>query len=351
MKNFYLVCLTVLSFGLTAEVSSERLSQIDSRVNSMSMNELQDRRSYLVSEEAQLLDTQSNTQNPSTLKSTSSRLAEIAAELSAIQKALIAVVGAAVLNNITRDSYNDDVPPVITITGSNPAAVELGGVYSDGGASAFDTNHGNTSVTSSGSVDTSTLGSYIISYSATDLSGNTASATRVVNVVDTTAPVVTVTGDNPATVELGGTYTDAGATSTDLSASYTIVTTGTVDTDTVGEYTLTYTSTDASENAGTATRIVNVTDTVNPVFTSQTTFVVDENITAIGDVTATDLDTVTYTIGATTGPAIQGGSGSPQLQISSDGALSFDKNVDYDVQVPDVQLYEFDAFNTCMTAE
>ena len=285
MKNFYLVCLTVLSFGLTAEVSSERLSQIDSRVNSMSMNELQDRRSYLVSEEAQLLDAQSNTQNPTTLKSTSSRLAEIAAELSAIQKALIAVVGAAVLNNITSDSYNDDVPPVITIIGSNPAAVELGGVYSDGGASAFDTNHGNTSVTSSGSVDTSTLGSYIISYSATDLSGNTASAIRVVNVVDTTAPVVTVTGDNPATVELGGTYTDAGATSTDLSASYSVVTTGTVDTDTVGEYTLTYTSTDASENAGTATRTVNVTDTVKPVFTSQSTFVVDENVTAIGDVT------------------------------------------------------------------
>ena len=37
MKKFYLVCLTILSFGLTAEVSQERLSQIDANVASMSM--------------------------------------------------------------------------------------------------------------------------------------------------------------------------------------------------------------------------------------------------------------------------------------------------------------------------
>ena len=91
MKKFYLVCLTVLSFGLTAEVSPERMSQIDSEVQSMSFNELRDRKASLLSEQAQLLDTQSDTQNPSTVKSTSGRLAEIAAELSAIQKVLIGV--------------------------------------------------------------------------------------------------------------------------------------------------------------------------------------------------------------------------------------------------------------------
>ena len=111
------------------------------------------------------------------------------------------------------------------------------------------------------------VGSYTVTYTATDLSGNTATASRTVNVVDTTAPVVTVTGDNPATVELGDTYTDAGATATDLSGAVTVVTSGTVDTDTVGEYTLTYTSTDASGNAGTATRVVNVVDTTAPVVT------------------------------------------------------------------------------------
>ena len=115
MKKFYLVCLTVLSFGLTAEVSPERMSQIDSEVQSMSFNELRDRRASLLSEQAQLLDTQSDTQNPSTVKSTSGRLAEIAAELSAIQKVLIGIVGAAAISSVTDDGYNDDVPPVITI--------------------------------------------------------------------------------------------------------------------------------------------------------------------------------------------------------------------------------------------
>ena len=47
-----------------------------------------------------------------------------------------------------------------------------------------------------GSVDTDTVGSYTVTYTSTDASGNTGTATRTVNVVDTTAPVVTVTGDN-----------------------------------------------------------------------------------------------------------------------------------------------------------
>ena len=136
MKNFYLVCLTVLSFGLAADVSPERLSQIDSNVGSMSLEELRDRRSFLVNEQAYLQDTQDSTQNPSTVKSNSGRLAEIAAELSAIQKALIAMVGAVAINNLSSDGYDRSIPPVITINGANPATVELGSTYSDAGASS-----------------------------------------------------------------------------------------------------------------------------------------------------------------------------------------------------------------------
>jgi hypothetical protein len=231
MRNFYLVCLTFIFFGLTADVSSERLSQIDSSVSSMSSNELQDRRAYLITEQARLLENQSSTQSPTTVKNISNRLSEIRAELSAIQKALISIIGIAAINSLTDDGYNDNVPPVITIIGSNPDTVELGSAYSDAGASAFDEYHGNTSVTSSGNVNTSIIGTYTITYTATDLDGNTASASRTVNVTDTTAPQVTVTGDNPATTELGDTYTDAGATATDISGVVEVVTTGTVDTD------------------------------------------------------------------------------------------------------------------------
>ena len=51
-------------------------------------------------------------------------------------------------------------------------------------------------------------------------------------------------GDNPATVEMGSTYTDAGATA---DGGETVTATGTVDTSTVGTYTITYSATDAEE--------------------------------------------------------------------------------------------------------
>jgi hypothetical protein len=66
--------------------------------------------------------------------------------------------------------------------------VELGGTYSEPGA----TSNGGETVTITGSVDTDTLGSYTITYTATDANGNTGTATRTVNVVDTTAPVITL---------------------------------------------------------------------------------------------------------------------------------------------------------------
>ena len=154
----------------------------------------------------------------------------------------------------------DDTAPVISVT-SGTDTVELGATWTDAGATA----DGGETVTTSGSVDTSTVGTYTITYSATDASGNTSSETRTVTVVDTTAPVVTVTGDTSVTVELGSTYSDAGATATDLSGDVTVVSSGTVDTDTLGEYVITYTSTDASGNTGTATRTVTVVDTTAPV--------------------------------------------------------------------------------------
>ena len=74
MKKFYLVCLTLLSFGLSAELSVEKMAEIESRVDSMSLTELQDRRSSLQREERQLMAAQASTQNPSTVKSVSGRL-------------------------------------------------------------------------------------------------------------------------------------------------------------------------------------------------------------------------------------------------------------------------------------
>ena len=61
---------------------------------------------------------------------------------------------------------------------------------------------GGETVTASGTVDTSVAGTYSITYTATDAAGNTGTATRTVTVVDTTAPVITVTAGTD-TVEQG----------------------------------------------------------------------------------------------------------------------------------------------------
>ncbi len=114
-------------------------------------------------------------------------------------------------------------------------------------------------VKSSGTVNTSKVGKYTITYTATDAAGNKATKTRTVNVVDTTAPVITVKGANTVTVSHGSAYTDAGATATDnVDPAVTVTSSGTVDTATEGTYTITYTATDAAGNTATETRTVTV---------------------------------------------------------------------------------------------
>jgi len=156
----------------------------------------------------------------------------------------------------------DTTKPVITILGDNPATVVLNTGYTDAGATAVDDVDGNVTVTGSGAVDTTMVGTYTITYSATDTAGNTATATRTVNVVatpDTTAPVITVIGDNPATVMQFSAYTDAGATAIDnIDGTVTVTTTSDVNASQVGSYTVTYSATDGAGNTATKTRTVTV---------------------------------------------------------------------------------------------
>jgi len=117
-----------------------------------------------------------------------------------------------------------------------------------------------------GTVDTSTVGVYVITYTATDAAGNVADANRTVNVVevpvvDTEAPVVVVNGDANVTLFVDGNYTELNATVTDnVDTNLTAVITGTVDTSTVGVYVITYTATDAAGNVADANRTVNVVE-------------------------------------------------------------------------------------------
>jgi hypothetical protein len=91
-------------------------------------------------------------------------------------------------------SSTDSEAPVITLSGNNPATVNIGDTYTDVGASVTDNVDGNLGfkVSLDGAaavdlsqivVDTSTSTQHTLVFSATDNAGNTGTATRIVNVV------------------------------------------------------------------------------------------------------------------------------------------------------------------------
>jgi len=146
---------------------------------------------------------------------------------------------------------------------------EAGTTYTDAGATAADDKDGDLSASIAivNSVNANIVGSYTVIFNVADIAGNAASeVTRLVNVVDTTAPVIALTGAASVVHEAGTSYSDAGARATDniegdLSGGITVV--STVNTASVGSYTVSYTVSDSRGNAVTATvRTVNVVDWV-----------------------------------------------------------------------------------------
>jgi uncharacterized protein (TIGR02145 family) len=82
----------------------------------------------------------------------------------------------------------------ITLTGDATVTIEVGSTYTDAGATAKDNYDEDipSSIVTVNDVDTAVVGTYTVTYNVTDTNGNAAvEVTRTVNVVDTTAPVVT----------------------------------------------------------------------------------------------------------------------------------------------------------------
>ncbi|PKK91574.1 MAG: hypothetical protein CVV62_00930, partial [Tenericutes bacterium HGW-Tenericutes-7] len=76
----------------------------------------------------------------------------------------------------------DETPPVIEL---NPGidTIKVGQTWIDAGVSVDDNSENNTTVAVSGNVDIATKGSYIITYTVTDSSGNSSSIRRIINVI------------------------------------------------------------------------------------------------------------------------------------------------------------------------
>jgi len=172
-------------------------------------------------------------------------------------------------------NVSDTTPPTITLTGSTIVLHELATTYTDAGATANDNTDGNITaniIIGGDPVNTTTVGVYTITYNVVDAATNAAAPiTRVVDVADRTAPVITLTGANPLDHEVGTIFVDPGASAADIidgNLTANIGVTGTVDANTIGTYTLNYNVSDSSANAATTVvRTVNVVDTGAPAIT------------------------------------------------------------------------------------
>ncbi len=89
------------------------------------------------------------------------------------------------LQVVRLDEAASSIPPVISLVGDNPLIHELGTPYADPGAT---TDDGSEVTTDTSQVDVNVLGDYLVTYTATDDDGNTATAIRIVYVHDTAPP-------------------------------------------------------------------------------------------------------------------------------------------------------------------
>ncbi|MBD2844185.1 DUF5011 domain-containing protein [Paenibacillus sp. IB182496] len=158
----------------------------------------------------------------------------------------------------------DATAPEITLNGEAAVVLEVGTPFVDPGATAWDTRDGDLTeaVVTSGTVQPDTIGVYSLYYDVRDAAGNAAvQRVRTIEMVDTTAPSLTLLGDNPLTWAEGTAFVDPGATAADqydgdLSAQ--IIVSGAVDTAQPGSYELAYRVEDSSGNRTEKTRMVKV---------------------------------------------------------------------------------------------
>lgn len=174
----------------------------------------------------------------------------------------------------------DKIVPEIILHGNNSIELNIGDVYEELGAAATDNIDGDLSneIVITGVVNTAQSGQYTVTYSATDKAGNSATATRTVNVSEIAKelipPVITLLGDNSIELQVGDLYKELGATAKDSAGgnlSEEIEVTGEVNTAEAGEYIVTYSVTDSNGNKATTSREVNVVkkeshdDIISPV--------------------------------------------------------------------------------------
>ena len=187
---------------------------------------------------------------------------------------------------------NDNTRPIIVMNDNDTLYVEVGSVYNDPGARAYDPTEGDITFrlkANTSDVKPNSPGIYYVTYCVQDASGNEPEegcAIRTVYVVvDQTAPELKLTGANPLYLDvIADKFHDPGAVafdSTDGNLTTAIQRTGEVNTFKIGTYVLTYTVQDAQGNVATITRDVIVRDRVHPTITNDEIKIIPPGINVV----------------------------------------------------------------------
>jgi hypothetical protein len=165
----------------------------------------------------------------------------------------------------------DVTGPEIVLLGDNPQIIEACTSYMELGATAIDPcsleDFTSNLIIDASTVDTTVVGTYTVTYNAEDdltpMPNAAIEVIRTIEVVDTTAPVITLNGDNPQIIEACTPYVELGVTIVDCSTNSTSIDDTSIDTSVEGSYTVTYTVCDVYGNCSNISRTVDVVNS-NP---------------------------------------------------------------------------------------
>lgn len=174
------------------------------------------------------------------------------------------------------DNTTPNTQAIINLAVGTHLTYPKGTPYIEPGYTANDLEDGDitSSVVVTGTVDSSTAGIYVLTYTVTDSGGLTSSVTRTITIEDTTPdpmtpPVITVHGDKNITVEVNTNYSSPTVTAVDElgnDATFSIEKISNVNINVIGEYVETFTAWNSNSiNSATETVIVNVVDTTDPI--------------------------------------------------------------------------------------
>ncbi len=246
-------------------------------------------------------------------------------------------------------NLSDTLSPTLSST-TQTFTTTAGTALTLGRVTATDNVDTNVVVTQTGSVDFDTIGTYTITYTASDSANNSSSIvhTYVVNSVpvivipDTTAPVLSSTTQT-FTTTVGTALTLVTVTADDNS---TVTMTGSVDFNTVGSYDLVYSATDLAGNVATPvthTYVVNEVPNNAPTVTDDNiSIVLPEYTTSITDLLTNVSDTDGDNLTVLSVIQLDGNTTLPTGYSLTDGNLTIDAtsidvadgvNLNYDLNV------------------